>query len=76
LNVWTAALGAVDAGFASLSKWHAYAATATFNEEAMSFYTPGVSNIQPVLTQNQLLPQPAPILMRACNAADIIDGNP
>lgn len=68
-NVLTAALGVVGAGVVSLSKWRDYAGRTTFNEEAMSFYQVGKGNIQSLLSEHQLLPKPAPILMRACTAA-------
>ena len=69
LNVLTAALGAVGTGVVSLSKWRDYSGKTTFNEEAMSFYQVGVGNTQSLLSEHQVLPQPAPILMRACTAA-------
>lgn len=70
LNILTAALGAIGGGVASLSKWRNYAGKAAFNEEAASFYTSGVNNLQSVLDENQLSPQPAPFLMRAINTAN------
>ena len=69
LNVLTAALGAVGTGVVSLSKWRDYSGKTTFNEEAMSFYQVGVGNTQSLLSEHQVLPQPATILMRACTAA-------
>lgn len=58
-NIPTAALGDVGSGIASACKWRNFAGKAAFHEEALSVCVSGADDIQLVLDQKQLLPQPA-----------------